>query len=140
MNDDKISLALLEYAKDITALQESTKSAHKRIDKTDRLTEAVHELARSNAAIASEVKSLAEKFDKAIERIEKGQQLQGERLGVVEREFQQIRQNEKEIADMSTKLDALRMEPGDKWKYMVLAIICGMVTAVLGGLGAAFFM
>ena len=88
MNEENVSSTLLQYAKDITALQESAKSAHKRIDKTDKLTEAVHELARSNAAIASEVRSLAEKFDKAIERIEQGQRSQGERLGLLERELQ----------------------------------------------------
>ena len=122
MNDEKISATLFEHARQITALQESAKSAHKRIDKMDKLTEAVHELARSNTAIATEVKALAEKFDKTTERIEKGQKAQGERLGLIERDIQQVKQNEKEIADMADKLDTLRMEPGEKWKSVVSEI------------------
>lgn len=140
MNEDKIAITLLEHTKVITALQESAKTAHKRIDKMDKLTEAVHELARSNTVIATEVKALATKFDKTTERIERGQKSQGERLGIIERNIARVRKNEKEIAEIYDKLDVLRMEPGERWKYLVFALIGGVVAAGLGVIGGNFLM
>ena len=139
MNDEKVSATLFDHTRDITALQESVKSAHKRIDKMDKLTEAVHELTRSNTAIATEVRTLVEKFDKTTDRIEKGQKSQGERVGAIERVLEQVKQNEKEIADMSEKLDAVRMEPGERWKYLVMALIGGILAAILGAVSGIFF-
>ena len=140
MTDDKVSATLFDHTKSITALQESVKSAHKRIDKMDKLTEAVHKLARSNAAIATEVKSLAGKFDKTTERIEAGQKAQGERLGAIERDLQQVKQNEKEIADMADKLDAVRMEPGEKWKSLVMHIVGYIIVGILAALAGNYFL
>jgi len=94
----------------IAAHGESLKSAHKRIDKVDKLTEAVHELARSNTAIATEVKVLACKFDKTIERIEQGQRSQDKRIG------------------------ALEKEPGDKWKKLISQIITILIAMGVGWL------
>jgi len=128
MNDEKLSDIVLEHTKQIAALQESAKSAHRRIDRTDKLTDAVYSLAQSNAAIAKEVKMLASKFDRAVERIETGQKSQGERIGAIERDITQIQRNEKEISDMSGKLDEMRMAPGEKWKYTVFALIGGIIT------------
>ena len=79
------SKKVMEHEKDIAALKESGKSAHKRIDRIDKLTEAVRELAQSTTTIATEVKFLASKFDKEIEDIAQGQKSQGERLGELEK-------------------------------------------------------
>jgi len=140
MNPDQMASTLMEHTKQISALQESGKSAHLRIDKMDKLTGAVHTLAQSNTAIATEVKMLASKFDKAIERIESGQKSQGERLGVIERDITQIQRNEKEIGDLADKLDEIRMAPGEKWKYLVYALIGGIVAGILGILGGGFLL
>jgi len=139
MNPDQMATTLLEHTKQISALQESTKSAHHRIDRMDKLTEAVHTLAQSNTAIATEVKMLATKFDKTIERIEAGQKSQGERLGIIERDITQIQRNEKEIGDLSDKLDAVRTEPGEKWKYLIFALIGGIAAGALGFFGGGLF-
>ena len=138
MNPDQMSNTILEHTKEISALKESGKSAHHRIDRMDKLTEAVHSLAQSNTAIATEVKMLATKFDKTIERIEAGQKSQSARLGTIERDITQIQRNEKEITDLSDKLDGVRMAPGEKWKYLVYALIGGIVAGGLGILGGVF--
>jgi DNA repair exonuclease SbcCD ATPase subunit len=138
MNIEQLQNAFMEQTKQISALQESVKSAHHRIDRMDQLTEAVHTLAQSNTAIATEVKMLTSKFDKTIERMEKGQKCQGERLGTIERDITQIRRNEKEIGELSAKFDAVRMEPAEKWKYLIFAIIGGIVAGVLNIVGSGF--
>jgi len=86
MNPDQMSSMVLEHTKKIEALKGSMKTAFNRLDKTDKLTEAVHTLAQSNTSLATEVKMMASKFDKAIDRIEAGQQRQGERLGNIEKD------------------------------------------------------
>ena len=138
MNNEQIQKLLLDHTRDISALQESGKSAHKRIGEMSQLTTAVHELAKSNAAVAMEVKSLATKLDKTIERIERGQQTQGERIGRMEASIQQIERNEREISSLADKLDIVRMEPGEKWKTLITHLVGYLMVGILGALAGNF--
>jgi len=117
-NREQATGMAIENAKEIAALWENSKSAHKRIDRMDKLTEGVHELAKSNTAIATEVKLLAQKFDKVTERIEK------------------------DIAKNTEDLEKLKLEPGQKWKLTTekaLTLAVAAIAAFIGGFLAHLF-
>jgi len=129
---------LNEHTRLIAAVSESVKSAHHRIGEMKELTKSVHELAQSNTAIATEVKLLAQKFDKSIERIESGQKSQGERIGNIERSLQQIERNEKDIAKNAEDIEGIKQIPAQRWKMVVEKVITLIVAAAMGGLLAQF--
>jgi chromosome segregation ATPase len=136
----------MQNSKDIAALTESVKSAHKRIDNLKDLTTGINRLAENVAALTAEVKFLANKLDKNIDRIEQGQKAQGERLGKVELAIQQIERNEKDIAANTTRIETILQEPARKWKdltshmkvLIVGSIFCGIVGVVTFMLSGIF--
>ena len=136
MSIDQLSNMVLEQGKQMAALWESTKSSHKRHDSQEKIASSVHELAKNVATIAAKIELLAEKMDKSIERIEQGQKSQGERIGTAEQAILQINRNEQEILSLAEKLDALRMEPGRKWKTFVTQFIGLILAAAVGALFA----
>ena len=138
-SQEQVTQLLNQHTRDIAAVQESTKSAHHRIGEVNKLTESVHELAKSNTAIATEVKQLAVKFDKSVERIEAGQKSQGERIGGIERAIQQVERNEKDIAKNAEDIESIKQIPADRWKAVVEKAITLLVAALLGGLLAQVF-
>ena len=108
LDAENVAKQVIENAKAIAAVAESAKSAHKRIDDNDRITEGIHKLASNVEALAVQVKMLTERMDSSIERIEAGLKSQGERIG------------------------ALEKEPAHKWKTLVAQVTALIVAAVIG--------
>lgn len=114
MEGQQLSNRVLQNARDISAIRESTKSAHKRIDENDRITDGIHKLASNVEALALQVKMLTESLENSVSRLEAGQKAQGERIGALER------------------------EPATKWKDLVKQVIGLIVAAVAGVIIAKF--
>lgn len=114
MTTDQISTEMMRQAGEIRALWESAKSAHRRIDENDRVTEGIHRLAVNMEVMAEQLRALAERIDAAIERVEASQRSQGERIG------------------------ALEKEPAQKWKSFVKQVFNLIVAAIVGGIVAYF--
>ena len=95
---------------ELAALKESTKSAHKRLDKNDRIIEEIHKLTASVETLALQVKLLTEKMDVNIARLEAGQKRTGERLS------------------------ALEKEPATKWKAVTAQVTALIIAAIMGGI------
>ena len=111
---DQIAKQAIQNSQDIAALRESLKSAHKRIDENDRITEGIHKLAANVEALALQVKMLTDKMDNSITRMEAGLKAQGERIGTLEK------------------------EPADKWKTLAAQVTGLIVAAVIGVVIAKF--
>ena len=139
MNSAQISNLVLEHTKEIEALKGSMKTAFNRLDNFDKVADSVHELAKNVAAMTSEVRQSNMKAAEDLSDIKQGQRRQSERLGQIEKDITQIQRNEKEISDLADKLDAVRIEPGEKWKYLVFALIGGLAAGILGVLGGGLF-
>ena len=133
-----------EHSKKIAVL-ETRQNDH------EKIATGLHELSKSVAAMAVEIKLSSENHsrtlktatdntNKAIEQLAHGQKNQGERIGAIEKSIQQIERNEKDIMDMADKLDAVRMEPGNKWKNLVASVVCALAGLAVGALllGSAF--
>lgn len=114
MTQEQLTNKVIQNSNDISALRENVKSAHKRIDENDRITEGIHKLASNVESLALQVKLLTERFDSSLERLEQGQRNQGERIG------------------------ALEKEPGAKWKDVTKQIITLVVAAVFSVIAAKF--
>jgi chromosome segregation ATPase len=139
MENAEMTRQIMKNASDIAAVWESSKSAHKRLNENDRITAGIHELAKSVATIATEIKGLTAKLDESVERIENGQRAQGERLGRVEHAIAAFEQNAKDIEDHEKRLNSIEKEPGQKWKDLVKQVIALIVAAAVGGFFAQFF-
>lgn len=114
MTQEQITDKVIQNSNDISALKENIKSAHKRIDENDKITEGIHKLASNIESLALQVKLLTERMDSSIERIESGLKGQGERIG------------------------ALEKEPASKWKDLGKQVISLIVAAVFGIIAAKF--
>lgn len=133
-----------EHAKKIAVL-EIRQNDH------EKIANGLHELSKSVAGMTVEIKLSSENhskmlktatdnINKAIEQLAHGHKAQGERIGAIEKFIQQIERNEKDIMDMADKLDAVRMEPGNKWKNLVASVVCALAGLAVGALllGSAF--
>lgn len=135
MEEFKVKELTLEHAREIAALWQSTKSAHKRIDDNENIAAGIHELAKNVAAMATEIKLLTERVDKNIERIEQEQKSQGGRVSDIEMTIMAIERSEKTIAKHEERLDTIEKEPATKWKNFVWMVFAGIATAMI-----AYFM
>ena len=121
----------------LTAVEESAKSAHHRIDENDELTSGIHELATNIKVMANQLEGLGKRSDESIERINAGQRNQGERIGKLENAYtltaQIMPRLETSVNTLTTKVDTLEKEPGQKWKTVTAQIIGLVVAAVVGG-------
>lgn len=114
MTLEQLTEQTLKHAGEIAAVHESAKSAHKRIDENDRITDGIHKLASNVEALALQVKLLADSMETSIMRLESGLKSQGERISAIEK------------------------EPAAKWKTLVAQVLSIGVAAVIGGLIAKF--
>lgn len=114
MTQEQLTERTLKHESEIAALKESAKSAHKRIDENDRITEGIHKLASNVEALALQVKLLTESMESNVSRIEMSLKSQGKRI------------------------DTLEREPAAKWKTLAAQIVSIAVAAVVGGLIANF--
>ena len=65
-----MSAKMLEQAKEISALRESLRSAHRRIDDLVKVADSMHELSKASAAMAIEVKVLAQNVTGIAEKLD----------------------------------------------------------------------
>ena len=143
MNSDQLSIQLaqlIEHGKEMAVIQESLRAALKRMDKMDEFVQTFHKFTESNGKIASKVEMLAAKFDKYSE----GQRAQGERIGNAEKAIALMERNDirrdKDIAALADKLDALRMEPGERWKNLVMHIVGYVIVGLLAAFAGNYFL
>ncbi len=103
-----------ELVEDVAALKERVKSAHKRIDENDRITEGIYKIASNVEALALQVKMLTESLENNVARLEGSLKAQGERIG------------------------ALEKKPAKRWESLITQFISLIVAAVFGVIVAKF--
>ena len=138
MTQEQLTHQIMAQNKDIAALWENTKSAHKRMDENDRITKGIHKLAANVEALALQVKLLTERMDSSIDRMERSIKSQGERIGAVEMACRNIERNEASIITLIGKVDAIEKEPAAKWKDLAKQVVTLAVAALMGGALAQF--
>lgn len=138
MNEQQLMSFAMDTTKNIAALWESTKSAHHRINETDRITAGIHDLAKSIAEMATEIRLLTKRMDSSVERIEQEQKAQGGRISNIEKVILAIKHNKEELAECERRIDAIEKEPASKWKTLVAQVTALMVTAAMGAIIAKF--
>jgi methyl-accepting chemotaxis protein len=116
---------VIQHTKDIAALLESVKSAHKRIDATEELSNGIHKLAANVENNTKEVKRIAD-------RVDNGLREQGRRIGETETALVKISNMEQDIIDTKARVDRIEKEPADLWKHYVKQIGGLLVAAVIG--------
>ena len=115
MTMEQLTEQMLRQNREIAGIAASLKSAHKRIDENDRITEGIYKLAANVESLALQVKLLTESVDSRIERLENSQKTQGERIGTLER------------------------EPARKWRTLMTQV-GALITAALVGGGLSHFL
>ncbi|MCL2857441.1 MAG: hypothetical protein FWE19_06970 [Oscillospiraceae bacterium] len=134
MTQEQLMGQIMSQSRDIAALWESSKSAHRRIDENDRLAKGIHKLAANIEALALQVKLLTQRMDSTVERMEKSLKSQGERIGAVEGTSRAGERHEQSISALERKVEALEREPSIKWKAFVsqmLAILAAVVAGIV---------
>jgi len=132
MTQEQLIGQIMSHSRDIAALRESGKSAHRRIDENDRLAKGIHKLAANIETLALQVKLLTERIDSTVERMEKTLELQGERISAVEGAGRVSERHEQNIATLLRKVETLEKEPGIKWKGFVTQILTILAAVVAG--------
>ena len=130
MNQDQLTAQVLAHGKDIAALRQSAKSAHKRIDENDRIISGIHKLAANIQALTLQVKLLTDRMDSNTIRIEDCLKSHSERIGAVEVLSRTAVRNEASITNLESRVDAIELEPAKKWKDLarqMLALLCAAV-------------
>ncbi len=72
-----------EMRERLTAVEQSVKSAHRRLDTQDKLIESVRSLAGQVITLAGEVKSLREELNTLMHKIEKVESIPAARYGLI---------------------------------------------------------
>jgi len=138
MTSQRFTQQILAQGKDIAALWQSAKSAHKRIDENDRIIKGIHKLASNIEALTLQVKLLTERMDSSVDRMEKSIKSQGERIGAVEAICRTAERGEQSISALASKVEALEREPADAWKHLVRQLVTLIAGALVGGVLANF--
>lgn len=129
----------LAMTREVAALHESLKSAHKRIDENDRITEGIYNLASSVEALTVQVTNLAQKMENSVTELKTGQRAQGERIGALERVTINIERLEKSLEKFGDKVAAIEKKPAARWESLVGQVI-GLVVAALVGFVLSRFL
>lgn len=111
MTPEQSSEIISQLREDVAGLRESLKSAHRRIDENDALTNQIHKLASNIETLTQQMKSQNERQEKMFETFEKRMKAQGERIGELE------------------------AKPAKRWDAVTEKVIMCVITAV-----AAFFL
>ena len=128
---EQLAELTLQHSREITALQESTKSAHHRIAENNKIAESVNALANSVTEMTTEIKHLTRRVDTSIEKIETGQKAQGERIGKIETLILKVERNEKYIEEHKKRLDAIEKAPAHKWDKFTWLVFAGVAGAII---------
>jgi len=128
---EQIAELVLSHSREITALQESTKSAHHRIAESNKMSAGINDLTKSITEMTAELKHLTKRMDSSIDKIEAGQKAQGERIGTLEKAVFSIARIEKYIEEHDKRLDAIEKAPAHKWDKFMWLIFAGVATAII---------
>lgn len=136
----------MDTTKNIAALWESTKSAHKRLDENDKVTKGIHQLSASIAGMTAEMKGIAERMDESnermsasVEKINEGQRAQAERIGAVEKTLITLSGLSEGMKKLGEKVEVIEKEPATKWKTLVAQITTLIVAAAIGAILTKIF-
>lgn len=145
MNEQQITEFAMDTTKNIAALWESTKSAHKRLDENDKVTKGIHQLSASIAGMTAEMKGIAERMDDSndrmtasVEKISEGQQEQAQRIGEMEKTLIILSGLSDGMGKLGEKIEVIEKEPATKWKDLVKQITALVVAAAIGAIIAKF--
>jgi methyl-accepting chemotaxis protein len=145
MNEQQMTEFAMDTTKNIAALWESTKSAHKRLDENDKVTKGIHQLSASIAGMTAEMKGIAERMDDSndrmtasVEKISEGQQEQAQRIGAMEKTLITLSGLSEGMGKLGAKIEAIEKEPATKWKDLVKQITALVVAAIIGVIIANF--
>ena len=133
MTQEQLIGQIMSHSRDIAALWENGKSAHRRIDENDRLAKGIHKLAANIETLALQVKLLTERMDSTVERMEKALESQGKRISAVEEASRASERHEQSISTLLRKVEALEKEPSIKWKALVSQVLT-ILAAVIAGI------
>jgi len=128
---EQVKDLVLQHSREITTLQESIKSANRRIGENAKIISGINDLAKNIAEMTVELKHLATRFDSSVKRIEDGQKLQGERIGELEKIATTTTRIEKYIEDHNNRINAIEKAPAHKWEKFTWIIISGIGAAVI---------
>lgn len=132
MNLDQALERINQLAGEIIRLNESLKSAHKRIDENDKLTEAIHDIALSVQSLANQVEHLTDKLDETVESMRGNLKAHGERIGTLELINQADDALRVTTKALETRLDKLEKEPAENYKSIIKQVIGIVIAAVIG--------
>ena len=99
-------------------LESSLKSAHKRIDNVERLTESVYKLATSIEAMQHDLTDMSKRID----RIEKKPELPPCQH---KNDFERFNKLEEEVK-------MLKEEPAKKWNKLISSVITAITSGIIG--------
>ena len=131
METKQLADLVLQHSREITALQESTKSAHHRIAENGKIAAGINDLANSITEMTAEIKHLTKRVDSSIEKIESGQKAQGERIGDVEKTLLTMNRVEKYVDEHGKRLDTIEKAGAHKWDKLVWLIVAGVVSVLI---------
>jgi uncharacterized coiled-coil DUF342 family protein len=123
VDKNKLAHIVLEHAEEISALKESAKSAHKRIDNLREVTDGIHKIAANMESLVAEVKRLGE-------RLEDGLREQGKRLGQTETAIISLENLRTKVEYVYGGLNDIKLEPAKKWNKAVWKVMSLLITAV----------
>ena len=132
MTQEQLLGQIMAHSRDIAALWENSKSAHRRIDENDSIAKGIHKLAANIETLALQVKLLTERMDSTVERMEKTLDSQGKRISAVEGVGRSIERHEHSISALLLKVEALEREPSIKWKSFVSQILAVLAAVIAG--------
>ncbi len=122
--DENISKIFAKHGERLAALEEGQDALEKRMDKNDKTTEGIFEL-------ATNMKNLTIAVEKIGARLEDGLKEQGQRIGALENAVLLMKRNDEAIKDHEKRLDAIEKEPGNKWNKLQWIFIAGLASAAL---------
>ena len=121
---EQIASMVMQHTKDIVALQESAKSAHRRIGEIAELTNGVHKLAANMENLTTEVKRLTEKLETSLKE-------QGKRIGETETAILKMSNMEHYVKKANERLDKIEIAPGQKWDKFMWLVFAGATGAII---------
>ena len=135
MTPEKMAEKILDQAEKIATVDGSAKSAHKRIDKLDSLTESIHKMAANTESMMVEMKNLrSDMLD--------GLKGQGARIGVLETTVLSLSSLTPKIDTAYKGVIDLEKEPGKrsihKWDKLAWLVVGSVIPLIIGYIIANF--
>lgn len=116
----------MDYVQRLAAVEESAKSAHKRLDEMSELSKSVRDLAASTKVMAAELSHIKEDAKTRDERI--SEELQSIKDTADERD-QTVN---KKLDDIQADVNEQKLKPAKRWETVVSQIIQLLVAGAVG--------